>query len=207
VRQAERAAELKIEELNLARVDEYINIAVNELMVNNNPKPFADMVSRGTGQLVEIVPVENSTLVQVYVNNELISGGGITATEARDLFLPKIKASAAAEQAATAEKNAEFERQVLLEKVKIQGKIAEVTTLEELKQNAEFQKLIATNKLTKSSEEMDPVSGKLGKIVFTDERGNIIEYTMGAETTTPQGVVTRPQPQVRVTRATGVTPQ
>jgi hypothetical protein len=207
VRQAERAAELKIEELNLARVDEYINIAVNELMVNNNPKPFADMVSRGTGQLVEIVPVENSTLVQVYVNNELISGGGITATEARDLFLPKIKASAAAEQAATAEKNAEFEREVLLEKVKIQGKIAEVTTLEELKQNAEFQKLIATNKLTKSSEEMDPVSGKLGKIVFTDERGNIIEYTMGAETTTPQGVVTRPQPQVRVTRATGVTPQ
>jgi hypothetical protein len=207
VRQAERAAELKIEELNLARIDEYINIAVNELMVNNNPKPFADMVSRGTGQLVEIVPVENSTLVQVYVNNELISGGGITATEARDLFLPKIKASAAAEQAATAEKNAEFEREVLLEKVKIQGKIAEVTTLEELKQNAEFQKLIATNKLTKSSEEMDPVSGKLGKIVFTDERGNIIEYTMGVPTMVPgTNVVTRPEPQVKVTRATGPRP-
>jgi len=207
VRQAELAAELKIEELNLARVDEYINISVNEFRTGN-PKPFADMVSRGRGQLVEIVPVANSKLVQVFINNELVSGGGVTVDQALDMFLPGISESAKAAKAAREQKVFDSELKMLEEATKLKGEIAKEVTLKELELNAEFQKMLATNKLTLSDKELDSNDpNKITKLIYTDERGNVVEYTMGAETTTPQGVVTRSEPQVKVTRATGIRPQ
>jgi hypothetical protein len=204
VRQAELAAELKIEELNLARVDEYINVSVNEFRTGN-PKPFADMVSRGRGQFVEIVPVANSKLVQVFINNELVSGGGVTVDQALDMFLPGISESAATQKAARDEKNAQFERDVLLKQLEIKGKIAEATSLEEVKQNAEIRKMVADGSLTFVKEDVDPTTNKINLLVFTDKRGNVVEYRMGAETTVPgTTVVTRPKPEVTVTPYSGV---
>ena len=203
LREVEIASALKVEELNLKRLDEYITVATRELL-RGNTVPFADMVSRGTGQLVEIEPVKNSKLVQVYENNELITGGGVTTAQVRDMYLPRIREAEATQQAALEAKKLEHEYAVLLEAMKIKGRIAEAVSLEEIKQSAEIQKLLADNELKFVKEEVDPNTNKLTLLVFTDKRNNVVEYRMGAETTTSRGVVTRPAPEVKVTPYSGV---
>lgn len=205
LREVETASALRIEELNLKRTDEYITYATYELL-SGRPTAFADMVSRGTGQLVEIRPVANSKLVQVYINNELQTGGGVTTAQARDMFLPRISAAAKEAEAALAQKQLEHEYQVLLKQVEIKGEIAKAVSLEEVKQSAEIQKLLADKSLTFVKEDVDPATNKINLLVFTDKRGNVVEYRMGAETANAQGVVTRPAPEVKVTPYSGVRP-
>lgn len=134
LRTAETEARLGFDKLNLARTDEYIKMAVAELDANN-PKPFADMVSRGTGMLVEIAPIEGGKFA-VYQNNRLVSGKGYTLKQVKDQYLSPISQAYDAQRATLVEEERKFQSDVLKDDLKLARDI----TLEQIKAGGEMQK-------------------------------------------------------------------
>ena len=102
-------------------------MAVAELDANN-PKPFADMVSRGTGMLVEIAPIEGGKFA-VYQNNRLVSGKGYTLKQVKDQYLSPISQAYDAQRAAMVEEERKFQSDVLKDDLKLSRDI----TLEQAK--------------------------------------------------------------------------
>lgn len=127
LRTAETQTRVEMDKINLARTNEYINMAVMELD-GGNVEPFADMVSRGTGMLVEIAPIEGGKFA-VYQNNQLISGKGYTLKQLKDRYLSPISAAYEAQRTAIAEEERKFNSEALKEELKL----ARDMTLEEAK--------------------------------------------------------------------------
>lgn len=117
LRNAETKARLNYDKLNLARTEEYVNMAVMELE-GKNTEPFSDMVSRGLGMLIEIDPIEGGKFA-VYQNNELISGKGYTLEQVKDRYLAPISNSFATQRAAQREADAAWNREQLAADLKL----------------------------------------------------------------------------------------
>jgi hypothetical protein len=131
LRNAETKARLEYDTLNLARTEEYVNMAVMELE-GKNTEPFSDMVSRGLGMLIEIRPIEGGKFA-VHQNNELISGKGYTLEEVKDQYLAPISSSFAAQRNAQREAEAAWNREQLAADLKLGRDI----TLEQAKATVE----------------------------------------------------------------------
>ena len=159
-RQAEIETRIGFDKLNLARADEYIRMAVMALDARN-PKPFAEMVSRGTGMMVEIDVIEGEPpKFAVWQNNQLVSGKGYTLKQLKDQYLSPISQSYEAQRAAIAAEERKFNSEQLAADLKL----ARDATLESIK----------------ASGEMEKQGWKEGKEAV-DDAGRIIErwYTKG----------------------------
>lgn len=160
IREVETMTRIEMDKVNLARTEEYIRMAVMELDAGN-PMPFAEMVSRGTGMLVEVVPVENGKFA-VYQNNQLVSGAGYTLKQLKDQYLSPISASYEAQRAAQQQAEAEWNR----ERLKAELKLMDDITLEQVKANGEM----AKQGWTEGKEITDPNTGRITEKWFT--KGN-----------------------------------
>lgn len=160
LRQAETLTRIEIDKLNLARTDEYINMAEMELDAGN-VEPFAEMVSRGIGMLVEIVPIEGGKFA-VYQNNQLVSGKGYTLEQLKSRYLAPIDAAYKAQEVVLAEEARKFNSEAL----KAELKLAADITLEQIKANGEMMK----QGWTEGKEVTDPNTGRVSEKWFT--KGN-----------------------------------
>lgn len=133
-RSAETEVRISFDKLNLARTDEYIRMSVMALDANN-PDPFAEMVSQGTGMLVEIKPIEGGKFA-VWQNNQLVSGKGYTLKQLKDQYLAPISQAYEAQRAALAAE----ERKWNSEQLAADLKLARDATLESIKASGEMEK-------------------------------------------------------------------
>jgi hypothetical protein len=159
-RTAETETRIGFDKLNLARVDEAIKMAVMALDARN-PNPFAEMVSRGTGMMVEIDVIDGEPpKFAVWQNNQLVSGKGYTLKQLKDQYLSPISQSYEAQRAALAAEERKFNSEQLAADLKL----ARDATLESIK----------------ASGEMEKQGWKEGKEAV-DDAGRIIErwYTKG----------------------------
>lgn len=157
LRQVETLTRMEIDKINLARTDEYVKMAERELDAGN-PEPFADMVTRGIGMLVEIVPIEGGKFA-VYQNNELISGKGYTLKQVKDRYLSPISQAYEAQRVAQVEEERKFQSDVLKDDLKLARDI----TLEQVKASGEMQK----QGWTEGKEVTDPNTGRITEKWFT----------------------------------------
>lgn len=134
LRQAETLTRVELNRLDLARTDEYIKMTVMELDAGN-PEPFAEMVSRGTGMLVEIVPIEGGRFA-VYQNNQLVSGKGYTLKELKDQYLSPINEQYNVMRAEQEKEIRQFNSDAMKEDLKLARDI----TLEQVKASGEMEK-------------------------------------------------------------------
>lgn len=157
LRTAETKARMEIEQINLNRTGEYINMAVMDLEAQK-PKAFADMVTRGTGMLVEIQPIEGGKFA-VWENNQLISGMGYSLDQVKDRYLVKISEAYNAQRAKQIEEERAFQSDLLKEDLKLARDI----TLEQIKASGEMEK----QGWKESKENLDPATGVINERWYT----------------------------------------
>jgi hypothetical protein len=134
-RSAQIQTRIGFDKLNLARTDEYIRMAVMDLDAGN-PDPFAEMVSRGTGMMVEIDPIEGEPpKFAVYQNNQLVSGKGYTLKQLKDQYLSPISGAYEAQRAAIDEEERKFNSEQLTADLKL----ARDATLEGIKASGQME--------------------------------------------------------------------
>jgi len=134
-RSAETQTRIGFDKLNLARTDEYIRMAVMDLDAGN-PDPFAEIVSRGTGMMVEIDPIEGEPpKFAVYQNNQLVSGKGYTLKQLKDQYLSPISGAYEAQRAAIDEEERKFNSEQLTADLKL----ARDATLEGIKASGQME--------------------------------------------------------------------